>query len=271
MTLDFAAYVHRQSPLHRWDPRHKLVGLGALIFAFALVEDWRLLPPMLGVTALLYGLTGLPLALLWHRLRYPGFLILGVVILLPLLSGTTVLWQWGPLVLKQEGTVAVVVIVGRFLAILTLGLILLATSPVLTTIKAMRSLGLPPILADMILLSYRYLHGVAGTLVTMQRAMRVRGFGHPRRSRWSFWPQTRDYRALAALAGTLLVRSYEQSERIYKAMCLRGYGQQPRSSHALFLPISGGDKGYPQRWSWVALTVMLCVATGFVALDLFWT
>ena len=84
MNLDLEAYVHLNSPLHRWDPRYKLIGLFALCFAFALVEDLRLLPAMVGVTALLYGVSRLPLAFLWQRLRYPGWFILGVVILLPL-------------------------------------------------------------------------------------------------------------------------------------------------------------------------------------------
>ncbi|MEL6936120.1 MAG: energy-coupling factor transporter transmembrane component T, partial [Cyanobacteria bacterium J06607_17] len=35
---------------------------------------------------------------------------------------------------------------------------------------------------------------------------------------------------LAAVTGTLLVRSYEQSERVYKAMRLRGYGNSRRPS-----------------------------------------
>ena len=262
MTLNLDAYVHRQSPLHQWDPRYKLVGLVALIFAFALVEDWRLLPAMLGVTALLYGIAGLPASFLWQRMRYPGLLMLGVVVLLPFMSGTTVLWQWGPLVLKQEGCRAMVLIGGRFVAILTLGLLLLATSPFMATVKAMRSLGLPSLLADMILLSYRYLYGIAEMLVTMRRAMGLRGFQH-RRSRWFGVPQARDVRSLATLAGTVLVRSYEQSERIYKAMCLRGYGQS--------FGVAQGGTAAPSRWSGIALILMVLVAVGFVALDMLWT
>ena len=35
---------------------------------------------------------------------------------------------------------------------------------------------------------------------------------------------------LASLAGSILVRSYERSDRVYHAMMLRGYGQVPRGA-----------------------------------------
>jgi cobalt/nickel transport system permease protein len=69
----------------------------------------------------------------------------------------------------------------------------------------------------MALLSYRYLEDLGNTLETMQRAMTLRGFDHHRLNR-------RNLNKIAGLVGTLLVRSYEQSQRIYQAMILRGYG-----------------------------------------------
>jgi cobalt/nickel transport system permease protein len=68
-----------------------------------------------------------------------------------------------------------VLVVCRFVSILTIGFILLGTTPFLTIIHTMRSLGLPVILADMTLLAYRYLYEIADTLATMQQAMRPAG------------------------------------------------------------------------------------------------
>ena len=230
MNLQIDEYAQLDSVIHRWNPQLKLIGLVALIFAFASVEDLVLVPVMLGFTAMLYGLSRLPLSFLNHRLRYPGFFLLGIVLLLPWLSGTTILWQWGWLTLRLEGVLAVVLIASRFLSILTVGLVLLGTMPFLTTIKAMRSLGLPHLLADMTLLTYRYLYEVANNLATMRRAMRLRGFGQGKRyrtqhRRLAFVPDARDLNLLASLTGSLFIRSYEQSEQIYKSMRLRGYGQ----------------------------------------------
>ncbi|MEB3339129.1 MAG: cobalt ECF transporter T component CbiQ, partial [Leptolyngbyaceae bacterium] len=228
MKLELDEYAHLKSWLHQWEPRCKLIGLMALIVAFALIDNFQLIPFMLAVTGLLYALSRLPLSFWSTRIRYPGLFLFGVVALLPFVSGQTILWNWGVLTLRQEGMMAVVLIVSRFLSIITIGLILFGTTPFLTMVRAMRSLGLPAILADMLLLSYRYLFEIAASLTQMKRSMRLRGFQSQRKSRW-FVPNWQDLNRLASLAGTLLVRSYEQAERIYKAMRLRGYGQQSPS------------------------------------------
>lgn len=214
-------YAHLNSLLHRWDPRYKLAGLIVLIFAFSFVQDLRLLPAMLVITFGLYGASRMPLSFLLTRLRTPSFFVAIVAILLPFLSGTTVIARIGPLTLRQEGILAMGLIIVRFVSILTISLVLFGTAPFLTTIKAMRALGLPPILADMTLLAYRYLYEIGDDLKTMQRAMGLRGFRARQLS-------GRVLDVLASLAGTMLVRSYEQSERVYRAMILRGYGRLPR-------------------------------------------
>lgn len=214
-------YAYLKSPIHRWEPRCKLVALLALIFAFAFVQQLILLPAMVIVTLVYYGVSRLPGSFLLKRLRYPGFFLAAIAILLPFTVGDTVIWQLGFLALRQEGLLALALIVTRFLCILTVGLILFGTAPFLTSIKAMRSLGLPPVLADMTLLSYRYIEQFGEDLARMQTAMRLRGFRANRLSR-------RNLTVLASLAGSLLVRSYEQSQQVYQAMILRGYGVTQR-------------------------------------------
>jgi cobalt/nickel transport system ATP-binding protein len=221
---DLEHYTHLNSPLHRWEPRAKLIGLMILMFAFACVQDLRLLPAMVAVTSLLFWFSQLPLAFLLSRFRYAGFFLLAMILLLPFLSGDQVIWQWGSLAIYQEGSLAALLISGRFFCIFTLSLLLLGTTPFLTTIKAMRSLGLPVILSDMTLLAYRYLHEIGDDLQRMQQAMRLRAFQTQPRSRVEWRTVWTDLNRLASLAGTLLIRSYEQSERVYKAMRLRGYG-----------------------------------------------
>jgi len=164
-------------------------------------------------------------------LRYPSLFLIGVVGLLPFSSGETVLWQRGSLTLHQEGLLAAVLIACRFGAMLTTSLVLLATTPFLTLVRTLRTLGLPWILVDMLLLSYRYLTEASATLANMQQAMRLRGFG--RRPRGWFGSQGCGWQQLASLTGTLLIRSYEQSEQVYKAMCLRGYGSRPQTAAVL--------------------------------------
>ena len=221
MNIEIERYAQMQSPVHQWAPRSKLVGLGLLVVAYATVQSLWLVPVMVGITALLYLGSRLPLSFLRSRLRYPSLFLLGVVMTLPWLSGTTVLWQWGPLALRQEGLLTVVLVASRFVSILTLGIVLLGSTPFLQLIGALRGLGLPDLLADMTLLAYRYLFDIADQLARLKQAMRLRRFS---------FHQTQSWQPLAAVTGTLLIRTYEQSERVYKAMQLRGYG----SGHALY-------------------------------------
>jgi cobalt/nickel transport system permease protein len=254
------AYVHGSSIVHHWRPALKLVSLLMLMFAFATVHHLVLVLPMVGVMALLYGLSGLPLAFLRQRLSYPGLFILAVVVLLPLTAGDTILWQWGWITLRKEGIEAMVLVVCRFVSILTIGFILLGTTPFLTIIQTMRSLGLPVILADMTLLAYRYLYEIADTLFTMQQAMRLRGFGYGKQ-RW-FRLNLRMVQQLATLTGSLLIRSYEQSERVYKAMRLRGYGYGVQPT------IMGNPNQRRDVRSWGLTAVVIAIAAGFVIAEI---
>jgi cobalt/nickel transport system permease protein len=266
MKLEIDEYAHLRSPIHAWQPRYKLIGLLALIFAIATVENlWVLLVVVL-LTAGLYALTGMPLHYWMRRLRYPGFFLLGVVFILPITSGETVLWQWGWLTLRQEGCLAVLLIGGRFLSIVTISLILFGTSPFLQTVKAMRSLGLPTVFTDMLLLSYRYLYEIAEQLGRMQQAMRLRGFNHHHRRSHGLpsFPNARTLRVLSTLAGTLLIRSYEQSERVYQAMRLRGYGSATCATHT-----RTKQQAQPlDRWSAIATGVSLSVAIAIAGVEL---
>jgi cobalt/nickel transport system permease protein len=106
-------------------------------------------------------------------------------------------------------------------------------------------------LADMTLLAYRYLYEIGDDLETMRTAMGLRGFQAHRLS-------GRALGALAALAGSVLVRSYEQSERVYKAMVLRGYGRAARPR----------EEVAARPCDVTALGGALLVAAGFVVVEI---
>ncbi len=268
-------HIPLNSPLHRWDPRTKLVGLMSLVFAFALVDKLSLLPFMIGITASLYGLSCLPLSFWCQRLRYPGVFLAAVIALLPFLSGETVWWQWGILCLRAEGSQLATIIAGRFLCILTVSLILIGTTPFLTIVKTLRTLGLPQVLTDMLLLTYRYLSEIEHDLNRMQQAMHLRGFQsqahfqspspdqpsiQSEQRRIQHRLQHRDIGRWVSLVATLLIRSYEQSERVYQAMRLRGYGSATAAELQWDAP--------PDRWSWSALTSVVLMALSFAGLQI---
>ena len=245
-------YAHLDSLLHRWENRYKIAGLFILAFAFAYVKDMRLLPFMLLVTAGLYAASKLPIPFLFTRLKIPGFILLGIVISLPFLAGQTELFAFGPISVQLEGILSAVLIAVRFICIITISLLIFATDSVINTIKGLTGLRLPPIMADMILLTYRYLFEMGHSLRTTQTAVRLRGFQNDRISRSKL-------ETLASLLGNLIVRSYEQSERVYHAMILRGYGTTtvtPDMFHA-----TGRDR--------LLFGLVVAVAIGFVIAQIF--
>jgi cobalt/nickel transport system permease protein len=203
--------------LCRWDPRLKIIGLFLLAFTFSFVGQLRVLPVMIAITLALTAASGMPPSRLAISLRYPSLLILGLVVLLPVISGFTPLVQWGGLTVTSEGLQASLVIAVRFLCIVTLATVFLGTTPLLVNIKAVQSLGLPYIMADMALLVTRYLEVFSKDLRQMRIAMKLKGHDDKALS-------GKNLRTMAWLAGSLLLRSYERSHTVYMAMRLRGYG-----------------------------------------------
>lgn len=230
MKLAIDRYAYLTSPIHSWQQGYKLVGLLGLIFAFSFIRSLILLPIIVAITIIFFLLSRLPFSYLISRLRYPGWFILAVVFFLPFTAGNTIIFQYGWLNIKQEGCETALLIIVRFLCILTLSIVLFGTAPFLNSIKALRSLGLPKAIVDMALLAYRYLEELGEMLSTMQKAIKLRGFNYHQLNR-------RYLQVLASLVGSLFVRSYERSNRIYHAMILRGYGNNyslpPQKKHHL--------------------------------------
>lgn len=217
MKLALDRYAHLKSPIHSWQQEYKLIGLLGLVFAFSFVRSLALLPVIVTISALLFWLSKLPFSYLISRLRYPGWFILAVVVLLPFTTGDTTIWQWRWLSLSQEGCRSALLITVRFLCVFTTSIVLFGTAPFLKSIKALKNLGLSKVIVDIALLSYRYLEELGVVLSTMQTAIKLRGFNH-HKINYSY------LQVLASVLGSLFVRSYERSNRIYHAMILRGYG-----------------------------------------------
>jgi cobalt/nickel transport system permease protein len=250
MRHEIDKYAKLQSPIHQREPRCKIVGLMTLILSFSFIEDLLILPATIFVTAILYKLSRLPYSYLIERLHYPGYFLLGVVLFLPFTIGDTVVLDLGILALRREGLLATVPIVVRFLCIVTVSLILFGTSPIATTLRTLRSLGIPSLITDMMFLFYRYVYEILDRLAQVQTAMRLRGFNSHQFS----W---RNFKVLVSLAGTLVVTSYEQSEQVYSAMRLRGYGQ----------PSTRRARTRIRQQDAIALVGVLLLSMGFIAVQ----
>ncbi|MBL1210880.1 cobalt ECF transporter T component CbiQ [Geminocystis sp. GBBB08] len=215
MKLLLDQYAYLDSYIHRWQPQPKFIALISLIFAFAFIQNLVFLPLIIFITILLYLSSNLPFHFLLSRLRYPSIFILAVVFLCPFFVGKTVIFSF-LVQIKLEGCLLVILVVTRFVCILTTSLVLFGTSSFITTLKTLKSLGLSPILSDMMLLTYRYLEEIGDRLMTIEKGLRLKGF-HPHKFSY------RNCQIMGNLIGSLLIRSYNQSKLVYQAMILRGY------------------------------------------------
>lgn len=91
--------------------------------------------------------------------------------------------------------------------------ILASTTRLSDSLRTLRGPLMPPILADTILLLYRYLFLISDESKRMRRARAGRTL---RASRWALW------RALGSSIGLLFVRAVQRAERVQAAMRARG-------------------------------------------------
>ena len=107
-----------------------------------------------------------------------------------------------------------------------MAILLTATTPLPDLLLAMRALRLPKLLVAVLGLMWRYLAVLGDEAMRMIRAREARSGSWQERS-----GGTLGWRAsvTGAMAGSLFLRGYERSERIYNAMLARGYDGTIRS------------------------------------------
>ena len=137
------------------------------------------------------------------------FLVKRLLWLEPFVLGMAVLTLFQPGGL----TVFAGIVIKSTLCLLTM-VLLANTTPFAALLTVLRRARCPVVFVTTLALMYRYLFVLADEAERMQRARRSRTFS---RQRWRTWHN------LASVIGQLFVCSTERAERIYAAMCARGW------------------------------------------------
>jgi cobalt/nickel transport system permease protein len=224
--VELDRYLPRESPLHRADPRLKFIAAIATILAITLL-------PVAAYAALALAWLGIVLASLWARVGALRTARTGLIAApfalaaLPLVFtrpedplGTVTL---GPLVLTISGEglrMFTTILLKSWLSV-QVAMLLAFTTPFHELIDALRELRVPRIIVAIISFMYRYLGVLTDEAGRMNRARAARSAGSPAgRSGGSLaWRA----RVTGAMVGSLFIRSYERSERVYAAMQARGF------------------------------------------------
>lgn len=159
---------------------------------------------------LVYALPAAALAMLWLATRMPlRFIWRRLLVVEPVILGMTVLVLLRP----QSAPVFLAVILKSNLCLFAM-LLLGWTTPFPEILHALRHARVPGAMLTTLALMVRYLPVLAEESQRMQRARASRTFSPRRRVAWG---------SLATIIGQLFIRSADRAERIYLAMCARGW------------------------------------------------
>lgn len=205
------AFTSGASPIHRRDARVRVVGATLLSLSAALAGTLSAQLIALGVGVTLSALARLPITPTLRRLIPLNVFLVAIWLALPF-GGVK---DSSSAALSSEGLRAALGITLRANAILLIMTALVATLDIVEFGRALRRLYVPPKLVTLLLFTVRYTAVLRGEYAALRRAMRVRCFS----------PRTNGHtlRTLGYLAGMLLVRGFERSERVLMAMKCRGY------------------------------------------------
>ncbi len=227
-SLTIGQYVPRASPVHRLDPRTKILATTALIGVVFLVREFHGFGLFAAFLAGVLALSRVP----------PGFVVRGlrpiwVLLLLTLVlqvffgagSGSAVLWKVGPLVATREGLVQGLFVTARLvLLVVATSLLTFTTSPVELAdgmerlLAPFRRVGVPAHeLAMMMTIALRFIPTLLEETEKIMKAQMARGAdldtGGP----------LRRARALVPVLVPLFVSAFRRAEELAVAMEARGY------------------------------------------------
>jgi cobalt/nickel transport system permease protein len=216
------------SPVHRLDPRAKVIGLAAVTLV-AVSTPLRAWPAFAACALALVAVAALARigpATILRRARVVLPLILFVAAFVPFARAGGARLELGPLTVSEAGlgifaTVAAKAAIGTASAVL-LG----ATTSFPDVLHALERLRAPRLLVLIAGFMYRYLFVVAGEVSRMRAALAARGY-RPRHALQAG--------ALGRAATALFLRTHSRAERVHLAMLARGSGGAMRRLDVLAL------------------------------------
>ncbi len=194
-------YSRLSSPIHGIPTSIKLIAAVVLIVAVV----WARVPLSwfhLATAIVLIGIAAL------SRIP-PMFLVRRLILLEPFVLGVALLTLLQP----NGTTVFLSVVVKSTLCLFTI-VLLSNTTPFSTILALLKRVGTPAVFVSVLALLFRYLFVLIDEAERMQRARRCRTVDRHRLNRWKL---------LGTVIGQLFVRSTDRAERIYAAMCARGW------------------------------------------------
>lgn len=215
MALDIDRYSSVDSPIRRWDPRLKIAGLGILIITIALLQTIPAAAAGLLIAVIIIGISALPMSFISHGLSFILVFLVPFFFIMPFSYPGEAAYRILGIPFAWEGLRYATLIFTKALAIVLVSFSIFGSSRFDVSMIALQRLRCPKVLVQMLLFTYRYTHVFLEEMQRMHTSMLARGFVAR-----ANMPTLRVY---GNFVGTLLVRSFERTDRVYKAMLSKGY------------------------------------------------
>lgn len=189
------------SPVHRLDPRVKIIGLIGLVVVSVTMPPgaWYAFAAIVATLLVLAAVARLP----------PGHVLRRMNVEIPFLLAAAVLPFTAEDGVRLGITVAVKITVGVLAMI-----VLSSTTPFPRLLRGFSALRAPRLLLAIVSFMWRYLHVLGDEVSRMKTAREARGYS----PNW-VWQAA----SSGPLIATMFIRALERGERVYLAMLSRGY------------------------------------------------
>jgi cobalt/nickel transport system permease protein len=204
------------SPVHRLDPRAKLITTLVFIIAVVSFDKYTLLAliPFLIYPAALISVGNLPLGYILKKLLAVSPFAVLVGIFNPLMD-SGIIFHIGSIGISG-GWVSFLSILLRFVLTVTAALILVSLTGFNAVCESLTRFGVPRVFVVQLLFFYRYIFVLTDEAARMARAESLRSFNS----------RAIRLKTFISLLGHLLLRTLDRAERIYCAMRCRGFSGQ---------------------------------------------
>lgn len=201
------AYYRAPGPLHAIPAGWKLAVVVALMVSVIVLPGYLGWQVYAGVALLLAGVV------LWSRISW-RHLLRRLLWLEPIVLIMSLLALFQP----EGGRIFLALMLKSTLSLCLL-ILLSSTTSFSAIIQVLRKMGTPLLLVTTLSLMYRYLFVLVDESERMRRARASRTFVKRRAFDW---------RVLSDTIAVLFIRASERAERIYSAMCARGWNLENR-------------------------------------------
>ena len=208
-------FIKKKSLLSDLDPRIRIIYTFLFSIVVALLNSLPAVGFALAVSVILFFTYQISIRFLLRRLFAVNIFVMILWLLIPFTFPGRRAFVFAGLTATYEGILYTLILTIKCNAIIIMVITLLSTCRIFDLVHAFNHLRIPDKLIYLFFLLYRYTYVIQSEYEKLKRTLKIRGF-RPKTS-------LHTYKTYGYIIGTLLLRSYERSEQVHRAMVCRGF------------------------------------------------